>query len=330
MAPKSKVTSDGQRMDAGALRSRAPASGCSEVDWMGKIIIDTDLGDDIDDAFAIAYAVKSGLEIAGITTVFRNAHARAEMAAKLLRTLGRSDIPVHAGLDMPRRAPIIARANDRYEADGRFIPCQYDASMSGEPYAELSAVDYLIETIRREPDNVTVLLIGPETNMAAAIEKAPDVVGKVKEVVVMGGQFFGEPVPEWNILCDPEAAAIVFSSGIPIRAVGLDVTMQCRLSGDQLERLRMDSAETSTLLCSLMDRWFAHYRFETPVLHDPVSFGVLLVDYVDFVNQAVQVGTELDGDYGATKLQVGAHPVCLAKTVRQRAFLDDFIAVLCG
>ena len=95
--------------------------------------------------------------------------------------------------------------------------------MENAKIEEKNGVDFLLDTVRANPYNITVLAIGPFTNLAAAAERAPETFGKIKRILIMGGDYTSN-VPEWNILCDPEAADKVFRSGVPIRAVGFDVT----------------------------------------------------------------------------------------------------------
>ncbi len=294
-----------------------------------KIIIDTDIGDDIDDAFALAYAANSEeIEILGVTTVFRNAEKRARMSCALLSSLEKSDIPVYAGIDKPLAAPILARKNDYWNENGEFIPCQYLPEFDDFTYEDQHAVDYLIEILRNNPGEITLVPIGPLTNIAAAFRKAPDIIKKVKEIVLMGGCFEGEKA-EWNILCDPEAARIVFTSGAVVKAVGLDVTMKCRLDSTLLAEFRELSSKSCRLLANLMDRWFEHYNFDNPVLHDPLTIAVLITEgIVKFT--AVHVSVLLDKEqYGRTIITTNGEKcdsarVLIATDVDEKRFLSHF------
>jgi purine nucleosidase len=294
---------------------------------LAKIIIDTDIGDDIDDAFAIAYALQSGLNIVGITTVFRNAERRTQMASALLRSYNVQCIPICAGIDTPLIAPILARDNDHYAADGSYIPCQYMDVMDKEDHDPRHAVDFLIESAQRFPGQITLVPIGPLTNVAMAIRKAPGAMRNLKGITLMGG-VFEQRFGEWNILCDPEAARIVFTSGIPLRAVGLDVTMKCRLEQPLLDELKALSANTAKLLCAMMDKWFEHYRFECPVLHDPLTIGTIVGDFVTFENKTVLVGLDKE-HYGFTTVTqeaglYGASVIATAVQVDHERYLKDF------
>lgn len=246
---------------------------------MQKIIIDTDIGDDIDDAFALTLAANSDLEILGITTVFRNAHQRAQMTKVLLRLCGREDIPIRAGIDLPlvqrvehlRPPEVYAKEEEK----GYYTLPQYMPEMEQEEVDEEHAVDFIIRTVRENPGEVTVVLIGPMTNLAVAIRKAPDIVGKIKELRFIGGNFV-EDFPEWNIACDPEAARIVLTSGVRTYGIGIDTTMRCPLSDEQLSKLRGVKEGTNYLLTCMMEKWFEHYQFDRPVMHDPLLIAQML------------------------------------------------------
>ena len=261
-----------------------------------KILIDTDVGDDIDDAFALTLAANAGLDILGVTTVFRNARQRAQMAKLLLRLCGREEIPVRAGTDLPlvQRVEFLRppEAYAKEEAKGYYTLPQYLPEMEKESVSSEHAVDFIIRAARENPGKLTVLLIGPMTNLALAIRKAPDIVRDIKELRFIGGNFSVE-FPEWNIACDPEAARIVLTSGIPAYAIGIDVTMRCPLSDEQLATLRSIRHGTNSLLCRMMEKWFLHYQFDRPVMHDPLLIAHLLaLEMVTFERKRVFVGLE--------------------------------------
>ena len=259
-----------------------------------SVIIDTDIGDDIDDTFALLFALKSPeIHVCGVTTVFRNAVRRAKMCKAILDTYGIDDIPIYAGVDLPLIEEIHERKNDRYDENHQFYPCQYSEEMEQITVnQEYHAVDFIIDTVRKQPGIIELVPIGPLTNIALAIRKAPDIIRKLKGITLMGG-CFGEKMPEWNILCDPEAARIVFTSGIKVKAVGLDVTLKCKLLLEHLEDYKNSNNETSKLVSSMVQKWLDHYQFECPVLHDPLTIGTLIDEgFVTFENQYVKVITE--------------------------------------
>lgn len=144
-----------------------------------KIIIDTDIGDDVDDAFAVVLALRSPeLEILGITTTFGDTETRAKLVDRLLGEVNRLDIPVAVG------APTPTPANDRF-TQRRYA--------EGAHFARLShpqAVDFILEQIRRHPGQITLIAIGPLMNVGAAIDKAPETFRKLRRVVLMGGSIY--------------------------------------------------------------------------------------------------------------------------------------------
>ncbi|QHT59432.1 nucleoside hydrolase [Paenibacillus lycopersici] len=253
----------------------------NHADIREKIIIDTDIGDDIDDALAIAFALNSPeVEVVGLTTVFGDTGARARIAASLLRTAGRTGIPVYAGCMQPINGPVHPCG----------APCQYIAdAMDRIEIPGKHAVDYLIETVMGAEEPVTVLAIGPLTNLAAALLKEPRLRQKLNRIVIMGGAYYFHFI-EWNIHCDPEAANIVFRSGIPMTAVGLDVTKRCLMNAEQLARLERAETPLARLLWRLIRQWQRDTGRTYPILHDALAaYGVFGETHLRFEREAVAV-----------------------------------------
>lgn len=295
------------------------------------ILIDTDIGDDIDDAFAIALALKSKeLDLVGITTVFRNSVRRAKISKALLQRYGREDIPVFPGIDVPLTAKVQARENDKYDNNG-YVPCQYMDFMDClDLDLSTHAVDFIIKAVRENPGELNIVPIGPLTNIAVAIRKAPDIVSKIKSITLMGGYFQGT-FPEWNILCDPEAARIVFTSGANINAVGLDITSKCELLPEKVELFKKLSGKCPQLISQMMEKWFEHYNFNNPVLHDPLTVGTLIdPTFVKFEKKSFKVILEGksagitafsqdSNEFGVSQINIGVE-------VDAERYLDFFIS----
>jgi purine nucleosidase len=289
-----------------------------------KIIIDTDIGDDIDDAFAIAFALNSPeLELIGVTTVFKNTLKRAKLASQLLKLAGREDIPVFAGCSQP-----LANTVDEAET-----PCQYTDEFADAAVQPAHAVDYLIETLMASEGDITIVPIGALTNIATALAREPRIAGKIKEIVMMAGAYYSH-CNEWNIVCDPEAARAVFTSGIAIKAVGLDVTMKVRLRPGDMDRIEHSSEPVSRYLANLMQRWrtFGNLPGMLPILHDPLAvFAVFDSRILTFSHEDVFV--ELGGEYtrGVTFLKnsvwgpKATGNTYVAKTVQKNLFLDLYM-----
>lgn len=267
-----------------------------------KIVIDTDIGDDADDALALALALKSPeLDVLGVTTVFRNTVARAKIAKRLLTILDRNDIPVYAGIGHP----IID------DADTITPPIQYLEEMENLDINEgISAIEYIRRTIMGNPHEITLVTIGPLTNIAILIRQYPEVIPLVKEIVMMGGAFYFH-YDEWNMFCDPEAASIVFSSTIPIKAIGLDVTLQCPVTEELYQEIRNHGGELTDLLGELLRRYKENRKRHT-FLHDPLAIMSLFRPDL-FEYRSEDVAVELKGDVtrGMTfrKSKIGVHTI---------------------
>ena len=190
------------------------------------LIIDTDPGQD--DAVAILLALASPeIDLLGITTVAGNVplDLTEVNARKICDLAGRQDVPVFAGLSRPlvRRLVTAEHVHGRTGLDGPDLPPPQT------PLQEQHAVDFIIETVRKEPSgSVTIAPIGPLSNIAMALQRAPDIAPRIKQIVLMGGGCFEggniTPAAEFNIYVDPHAAAVVFGAGIPITMMPLDVT----------------------------------------------------------------------------------------------------------
>src|SRR6266404_3792163 len=234
-----------------------------------KIIIDTDIGDDIDDAFAVGLAVRSPeFEILGISSAWGDTHLRARLLSRFLKETGRGDIPVAMGIAKhpPGKVNLLTQAP--YAQGGP----------AGENYP--SAVDFILEQIKLHPDEITLIAIGPETNLGAAIDRDAATFRKLKRVVLMGGsvyrgygQFnYGKthgPDPEWNILCDVQAAQKVFTSGVPLYVMPLDSTQIKLQELERAEILKAGTPLTDALLV-LYEQW-SHGAMQTPTLFDAVA-----------------------------------------------------------
>jgi purine nucleosidase len=224
-----------------------------------KLLIDTDIGDDIDDALAIAYSLGCPeLEVVGITTVFRNTRLRKQMVLQQLKQYCRTDIPVAAGVG----SPLVV------QADVNAIPTHYDPQVPTEiDNCDISAVELLIETAKVNP-GMTILAIAPMTNLACALRMAPEIMRDIA-VVSMAGMYSGH-YPEWNVWCDPEAADIVLQGYRNLTMIGLDVTLSCRMSQAQVNAVSRREDGNSRFLSAWLKRWM-DVSGHLPILHDPLA-----------------------------------------------------------
>lgn len=230
------------------------------------VILDTDIGDDIDDAFALALILRSPeLHLLGIETAFADTELRARLVDRYLAAVGRSDIPVLAGVaTAPRpmsQAPYAGQSPERKHGD---------------------AVPFLLSQIRRHPGQITLIAIGPLFNIQAAIAQDPATFRQLKRVVLMGGSVYRgydnrkagnahtPPAPEWNILCDPAGAKALFASGVPVYVMPLDST-QIRLELPALGQVLAHGSPLTDQLTLLYHQWTGTTEWRWPTLYDPVA-----------------------------------------------------------
>jgi purine nucleosidase len=267
-----------------------------------KIIIDTDPGQD--DAVAILLALASPeLQVLGITTVAGNVplpltSRNARVVCELAR---RTDVPVFAGCDRPMARPLVTaeHVHGKTGLDGADLP---DPAM---PLQATHAVDFLIDTLRREPPgSVTVCTLGPLTNLATALARAPDIAPRIAEVVAMGGAYFEvgniTPAAEFNIYVDPEAAAAVLAAGIPLTMIPLDVTHKALTTRARIEGFRALGTPVGHAVAGWTDFFerfdMAKYGSEGAPLHDPLVIAWLLAPDL-FTGRHVNVEIETEGRF---------------------------------
>jgi inosine-uridine nucleoside N-ribohydrolase len=236
---------------------------------MPAVLIDTDIGDDIDDALALALALRSPeLDVLGISTVFGPVAERARLARKLVAALGRPDVPVAAGLSTP-----LAGRN-------RPSGCVQCAALApGEPLPPAypgDAIQLISTTALAHPGQVTLIAQGPLTNIAAALRAEARLAGALAGITLMGSAIV--PWPEWNTRNDPEAARIVARSGVPLRFVGMNVTLPCALPLAQVRALAALDATArpdAALLSQLIALWQRGNPRRRPILHDPLAVAAV-------------------------------------------------------
>jgi inosine-uridine nucleoside N-ribohydrolase len=228
------------------------------------ILLDTDIGGDIDDAFAVALILGSPeLDLLGVTTVSGDTQARARLAAKMLWEAGLRKIPVAAGeAGKPSKDP----------------QTRWAAGFSSAQLIKQRAADFLDRQFTKRPGEITLVAIGPLTNVAALFKKDPAVARKIKRIVLMGGGIahgYGDnpkAVPEYNIYADAPAAQVVFTAGVPILMAPLDVTAMLQMSVAEMHRVFTQLTPTTNALTLLYHLW----DHETPTLFDPMALAMML------------------------------------------------------
>ncbi len=286
------------------------------------VILDTDIGDDIDDALALSLALQSPeLNVLAVITVLQDGNRRADLVWKILELYRRTEVPVGIGAEQPLLAPPrtgTVRQTEALAATDRLPP---DRRRNG--------LELLIETCLRSPVKVTLVAYGPLTNVALALRAEPRLREKLDRIVLMNGVFF-RPGLEYNTKIDPEASAIVYSSGVPIVTVGLDVTTLCRLSPEHLRQFATSQLESVQFLWKLIQIWQHGNPDQRPVLHDPLAVAVTVKpDLVTTVTGTVEVETHglPDRTYGMTIFRKDlAGTTQVAQEVSAAAAVDFFIA----
>ncbi|MFN4099009.1 MAG: nucleoside hydrolase [Pararhodobacter sp.] len=246
-----------------------------------KIIIDTDPGQDDAVAILLALASPDEIEVLGLTAVAGNVPlALTERNARIICELaGRPGVKVFAGCDRPMKRPLVTaeHVHGKTGLDGVTLP---EPTI---PLQDQHAVDFIIDTCRAQ-DGVTLVPIGPLTNIATALTRAPDIAERIDEIVLMGGAYFEvgniTPAAEFNIYVDPEAAEIVFRSGIRLTVMSLDVTHKVLATRPRIEAFRALPGRVGPAVAEWTDFFerfdLSKYGSEGAPLHDPCTIAWLI------------------------------------------------------
>jgi purine nucleosidase len=249
-----------------------------------RVLLDTDIGTDVDDAIALSLLLASPeLDLRAVTVVSGDVELRGRIAGKLLALAGRDDVPVAPGV----RNPVLQQRNFLW------IGHEGQGIVEAEeplPLAAVHGVDLLIDTVRRERPHV--LAVGPLSNLAVALMKEPDLAQAVPRLTLMGGSLgIGTdptvPLVEYNLGSDAEASAVVLNAGMPTTLVPLDVTWKTFFKPAELERLRRSQSRLVRTVCDAMDIWWPLHReflagtrtYSADVvafLHDPLTVAVVV------------------------------------------------------
>ncbi len=237
-----------------------------------KLILDTDIGTDVDDAWALALCLSSPeIELLSVTLVHANLDVRSKIALKMLKLADRTDIPVIKGLSHPLTpdAAIYWAGHEGTETDF--------SDITGLRARE-RAVEYIIDQVTRNPSEIVLCSIGPMTNVGEAIRRAPETMKKLKRLVVMGSTFEGFGVEkagrEHNACVDPVATKLVFESRIPATIVGLNVTRQVKISSVDLPQLEV--SDFGRYLSAMTRQYLKICGREFTNMHDPLAVATIL------------------------------------------------------
>ncbi len=278
-----------------------------------KIIFDTDLAGDIDDAFAHALVqVSPEFEVLGITIADGPTDQRARVSCRMLYNCGQENIPVAVGRQTRERSKLPPQLIWGKDFDKL------------KPIKE-SAVDFIISNLRKYPYQVTIISVGPVTNLGDVIDKDPDAWKMVKEVYSMFGSFYmgynKGPVPnsEWNVRADVESSKKFMNSGVPITLAGLDITTMVKFGPERRSRLLMRCSSLTDALCGLYSLWSADYPDRDPTLYDPVAVTMAITD--EFVTTREAYVRVMDEGY--TVIDENRPPNCrIGMHIKKEEFLE--------
>jgi len=293
-----------------------------------KIILDTDIGTDVDDALALSLILSlSEIDLIGVTCVYADVLLRSRIALKLLKLAGKIDIPVYAGASNP-----LLNIDKIYWGghEGTAILTEEDEQVM--PQSQFG-VDYIVETVLAHPNDIHLLAIGPLTNIAMALQKAPEIADKVAHLTIMGGVVRGNdglglPIAEHNIKCDPEAAHVVFSSPIPTTLVPLNITVQTTVDMDSVARIRSGGSAFHEAVARELETYPRIQTLGKTSPHDPLAVATV-VNRDLVTTQQVIAHVDISGQpsRGATHFQ--ARPdghIALVDTVDSPAFKEFMLS----
>ena len=284
------------------------------------VLLDTDIGSDIDDAMALAYLLRQPrCELLGITTVTGDVQQRAALAEIICRAAGQPDIPIHCG-----RRDVLVHGVGQPRVP-QYAAIERVAHRLDRP--ENTAVEFLQREIRSRPHEVTLLTIGPYSNIALLFALDPEIPFLVKSIVSMGGIFFGGDRREWNALVDPTATSMIYTAPRQNHlTVGLDVTEHCRLSADEVRR-RFVGEPLSTVR-TFAETWFSQVKDAT--FHDPLAAALIFKpELCAYESGLIEVPVTPDLNFcGITKLVAGDGPDQVAKTVDVDLFFEEYFSIV--
>ena len=288
---------------------------------MEKILLDTDIGCDIDDAMCLTYLLNNpNCDLLGITTVTDNVYRRAMLASAICKKAGRN-IPIYMGAEKP----LIVPHRDAYPQQSDRL----DLWEHQTAFPDLHAVEFMRKTIFENPNEITLLAIGPLTNIALLFALYPQVPAMLKGLYIMGGKFLGAPQLEWNIKYDPHAAAIVYAANIKeIYTVGLDVTMLLTMNKETAAEAF--SGENLNILSVLADDWYKDIS-NSIIFHDPLAISILFErDICTYKKGKIEIVLDESSDiFSCTKFtedSSGRHYI--ADTVDNNKFFNNFMSTL--
>src|SRR5450432_2645022 len=303
-----------------------------------KIILDTDIGDDIDDALALGLVCASPeVDLQAVTTVFGNVNARARQARTILKIAGErfEKIPVAAGCG----ASMASRPMFNTKAHLENLPNQ-DSTCFPEsdlpPLDPRHGVNLILDTLRAGNGDITPITIGAMTNLATALVMDRKIISKIPKIIAMAAEFVSY-FDEWNIRCDPEAAHIIFTSGIPIDIIQCNIGTTVQMTQHDLDGLKNSDRPLAERLMLAISAWQKNdpssaKKFGMPHLYDPMTIATMIQpDLVTWKSGTISVELRGQHTYGYTTFEespTGIHRVAFSanRDVSIKFFLDRILA----
>lgn len=292
-----------------------------------KVLLDTDIGTDIDDAVCLAYLLlHPHCDLLGITTVTGEAEKRAMLASALCRMAGK-DVPIYPGVT----TPLLLSQRQQHAAQAAAL----DRWPHRKDFAKGEAVEFLRQTIRRNPGEIVLLTIAPLTNIGLLFSVDPEIPSLLKGLVMMCGRFF-EPPPqgyapvEWNAVVDAHATSIVYSAHVRMhRSIGLDVTSRVSMKPDEFRSAFRDIPLFAPVL-EWAEIWFRDWPGTT--YHDPLAAATIFEpDLCTYGQGRVSVSLVEGDSFGFTRFQeVGEGKHVVARSVRPEVFFRHFMQIVKG
>jgi len=301
-----------------------------------RIIIDTDPG--IDDSLAILLAVASPeIQVEGLTVVSGNCTLENGVinALSVLELAGRADLPVFGGAARPLVQPLLIAPETHGERGIGYARLPYPVAKPSSQHA----VEFIIEKVSAHPGEISLVCIGPLTNLALALRLAPQIVEKIPEVIIMGGAIRHEgnttALAEFNTYCDPHAAHIVFHSGLPITLVPLDVTYQVNFTRMDVQRLLDIPSPVSTFIADAtrfyMEFHDEYQKIDGCIINDPLALALTIAPHFVtteelFVDVDISGGVSM-GKTFADFYRISQNPpnMDVALRVQARQFIEFFL-----
>jgi inosine-uridine nucleoside N-ribohydrolase len=284
----------------------------------GKVILDTDIGGDIDDAWALAFVLShDGFEPLGVTITDGETSARAKVACKLLHAVGRDDVPVAVG----RATPVPPG-----QIDYQF---QWAEDFTAKKPVSTPAADFIVETARRQPGEVTLVAVGPLQNVADALRKEPALGRYLKRVVLMSGCIYGSAwglIAEWNVVASTRDAQVVYGAGLPLTIVPLDSTTLVQLKDEERQKLQAYNSPLTSSLEALYRLWLESPKARM-TLHDQMAVAETARPG-SFFGRKETLSLLVD-DKGFTRIDASkGKPVTVCLEPRRDAFMDYYLGRL--